>query len=330
VFFKPGIIALFISSLLISGMVLYASFYGALILRYWDINSGSETQLSLERRTYLISTIISYACAFQLISFFLLIFTADSLHPFFTGAMCAVGSLNVNHWGFPVVILKVVTFLLAGLWLIINYTDNRGFDYPLIKVKYLLLLIITPLILAETIMQSNYFLGLTPEVITSCCGSLFTADTQGVASEIISWPRPVMEIVFYAAMMGALALGAVFYRTGKLGYGFSAVIALTFLISIASFLSFFSIYFYELPTHHCPFCILQKEYRYIGYFLYLLLLLGGLTGMGVGLLMPFRQRPSLKETLPGIQKHLTLTSVICYLSFTVIATYQIIVSNLKM
>ena len=42
-FFKPGIIALFLSSFLISGMVLYASYYGALILRYWDINNGSET-----------------------------------------------------------------------------------------------------------------------------------------------------------------------------------------------------------------------------------------------------------------------------------------------
>jgi len=65
VFFKPGIIALFISSLLISGMMLYASVAGALILRYWDINSGSETQLWLERKTYLISTIVGYALVFQ-------------------------------------------------------------------------------------------------------------------------------------------------------------------------------------------------------------------------------------------------------------------------
>ena len=244
--------------------------------------------------------------------------------------MCAVGSLNVNQWGFPLVILKIITFLLAGLWLIINFADNRGYDYPLIKVKYLLLLVIAPLILTETIIQAKYFLGLNPEVITSCCGSLFTADTKGVASEIISWPRPVMEIIFYAAMIGALALGVVFYRTGAMGYGFSVAIFLTLLISIASFISFISIYFYELPTHHCPFCILQKEYGYIGYCLYLLLLVGGLAGMGVGLLMPFRQIPSLKATLPTIQKHLALTSIIFYLLFTAIATYQIIFSNLKM
>ena len=105
---------------------------------------------------------------------------------------------------------------------------------------------------------------------------------------------------------------------------------MTFFISIASFISFISIYFYELPTHHCPFCILQKEYGYIGYFLYLMLLAGGLAGMGVGLLMPFRQVPSLKETLPIIQKHLALAAVIFYLLFTATATYQIIFSNLKM
>jgi hypothetical protein len=329
VFFKPGIIALFISSLLISGMVLYAAFAGALILRYWDINSGSETQLRLERKTYLISTIIGYALVFQLLSLFLFIYTADSIHPFFTGAMCAVGSLNVNQWGFPLVMLKIITFLLAGLWLIINFADNRGYDYPLIKPKYLLLLVLTPLILIETIIQAKYFLGLNPEVITSCCGSLFTAD-KGVASEIISLPRAVMEITFYAAMIGALTSGVVFYRTGAMGYGFAVAVLATLVISIASIISFISIYFYELPTHHCPFCILQKEYGYIGYLLYLLLLAGGLAGMGVGLLMPFRQIPSLKATLPPIQKHLTLTSISCYLLFTAIATYQIIFSNLKM
>ena len=115
-----------------------------------------------------------------------------------------------------------------------------------------------------------------------------------------------------------------------MGYGFAVAIFVTLVISIAAFISFISIYFYELPTHHCPFCILQQEYGYIGYFLYLLLLVGGLAGMGVGLLMPFRQTPSLKETLPTIQKRLALTSVIFYLLFTAIATYQIIFSNLRM
>jgi hypothetical protein len=46
--------------------------------------------------------------------------------------------------------------------------------------------------------------------------------------------------------------------------------------------------------------------------------------------MPFRQIPSLKDTLPNLQRHLALTSVLFFLLFTAIATYQIIFSNLKM
>ena len=329
-FFQPDILALFISSFLITGMMLYAAYYGILILKYWDIKSGSERQLGLERRTYLISTIIIYVLAFQLLSFFLFVYTADNLHTFFTGAMCAVGSLNVDRWGFPVVILKIVTFLLGGLWLIINFADNRGYDYPLIKVKYAALLVITPFILGETILQFKYFQGLKPEVIVSCCGSLFTSDTQGVVAEMIAFPRPVMEIAFYGGMLGCLASGIFFYQTGKMGYLFALTVLATFLISIASLVSFISIYIYELPSHHCPFCILQKEYGYIGYFLYLTLLLGGLTGMGVGILMPFRRIGSLEATLPILQKHLVLTSLTSYLLFAGVSTALIAFSNLKM
>ena len=60
-------------------------------------------------------------------------------------------------------------------------------------------------------------------------------------------------------------------------------------------LSFISPYFYELPTHHCPFCILQSEYGYIGYLLYGALFGSAVTGMGVGVLMPFRNIASLSE-----------------------------------
>jgi hypothetical protein len=53
VILHPAIIALVLGSLLISDMLLYAAWYGVKILRAGTF-SGSE-QLSLERRTYLIS-----------------------------------------------------------------------------------------------------------------------------------------------------------------------------------------------------------------------------------------------------------------------------------
>ncbi len=58
--------------------------------------------------------------------------------------MCAAGTLNVNGYGYPALILKIVVFLLSGLWLLLNYADNRAYDYPLVKNKYLFLLFIAP------------------------------------------------------------------------------------------------------------------------------------------------------------------------------------------
>jgi len=286
--FHPAVIALFMESVLISFMIFYSAYHGIRILRGWDLKSGSELQLTLERRTYLISTILTYLFGFQLISLFLYIFTADHLHTLFVGAMCAAGTLYVNANGYPALIMKVVNFLLAGLWLILNYADNRAYDYPLIRKKYFFLLIIAPFVLVETILQGNYFLRLSPDVITSCCGALFSIENGNVASEIAALPSIQMKTVFYFSIVSTAVSGIYFYRKGKGGYLFSSMSAVTFLVSLASIISFISLYFYELPTHHCPFCILQREYGYIGYPLYGALFGGAISGMGVGILMPFK------------------------------------------
>jgi hypothetical protein len=328
--FHPSILALYVSSILIAFVVFYAAFYGVQILKRWNIESGSEGQLILERKTYLISTLLTYLLGFELLSLFLYVFTADRLHTFFVGAMCAAGTLYVNDYGYPALILKVVNFLMAGLWLILNYTDNRGYDYPLIRKKYALLLIMAPLILAEVILQANYFLRLRPNIITSCCGSLFSAGENGFASEILALPTIPMKAAFYLSVTLTVSSGAYFYRKGRGGYLFSSMSAITLIVSFASILSFISPYFYELPTHHCPFCILQREYGYIGYPLYIMLFGGGISGMGTGVLMPFRGIKSLCEMVPSIQQRLTFISVILFLLFTAVVTFGMISSNLVM
>ena len=252
------------------------------------------------------------------------------MHVLFTGAMCAAGVLKVNSYGYPTLILKIIIFLLAGLWLIVNYTDNQAYDYPLIKNKYLLLTILTPLVITEMLLQAAYFFQLRPDIITSCCGRLFSAGGNGLASEIAALPVMPMQIAFYSSMVLTTYLGLSFYRKGEKGYLFSTMVGVAFLVSLASIISFISVYYYELPTHHCPFCILQKEYGYAGYFLYLALLGGAIAGMGVGLLMPFKRIESLAETIPALQKKLAVVATVLFLIFMTLVTYRIIFSNLSL
>lgn len=325
----PAVIALIAGSLMVSFLLLLSAFFGVSILRRWDIRSGNEVQLALERKTYLISTLMIYVLWFQLASFFLFIFTADHLHELFVGAMCAAGTLNVNEYGYPALILKMVNVILAGIWLIVNYVDNRAYDYPLIKKKYALLLILTPFILLEAVVQGMYFAGMKADLITSCCGSLFSTGEETVASELASLPRIPLTIAFYFSIACTFMTGVFFlWKENSKGVLFSLANGITFLISIAAVISFFSLYIYELPTHHCPFCILQREYRYLGYVFYLPLLCAAVTGSGVGVLTPFRKIESLKNVVPVAQKKLVVTTLISYFLFSATATYAMISSPL--
>jgi hypothetical protein len=315
----PAVIALLTGSLLVGLMVAYAAFWSWKIIEGWDLQSGSERQLSLEKKTYLVSTLMICAFGFQILSFFLFVYLADDLHRLFVGAMCAAGTLNVNENGYPAVVLKVLNCLLAGVWLVLNHADSRAADYPLIRKKYALLLGIVPFLLLETEQLWSFFLNLKANVITSCCGSLFSAEEEGVAAGLAALPVIPMQATFFGLMALMLGSGAFFLLKGKGGKLFAVSGTLAFPVSVAALISFIALYFYELPTHHCPFCILQREYHYVGYPIYAAVLGGGIASAGVWALMPFRAVPSLKEALPRIQRLLAGAAFLFYAGFTALA-----------
>jgi len=326
----PAVMSLLLASVMITAMSLYASFYGLKIILRWDMGSGSELQLSLERRTYLISTILGYSLFFQILSFFLLIYTADSIHNLFTGAMCAAGSLGANAYGYPLLILKLANAIMCGIWLTFNHLDNKGYDYPLIKWKYRLLLLLAALLTLETVLQYRYFANLKADLITSCCGSLFSPEKRGIAGEIAALPAR-SAMVLYTAFFGAyLVSGVVAVTKGRGWYLFAAGAAGQFLAAIAALISFISLYFYELPTHHCPFCILQKEYGYIGYLLYGLLIGGVISGVSAGAAEMFKTRGTLAGMIPQFQRSAAITSMVFNCGFTLITLARILTTSFRL
>ena len=327
---QPAVIALLILRLIVLGMVIGAAGCALSILKKWDMKSGSETQLVLERRTYLVSMMLSYVLLLEIGSFFLYIYAADSLHSFFTGAMCAAGTLNVNVWGYSALLLKTAALMAAGLWLILNFVDNRAHDYPLIKAKHGLLLFLAPLVVAESLAETAFFIGLKPNVITSCCGSLFSGEGRGVAAEMAGVPIAVAMPAFFASLGATFASGLFYWAKLKGAVLFSVTGSISFVVSAAALISFISLYFYELPTHHCPFDILQKEYSYVGYLLYGSLLSGGVSSVGVGLLASLGKRASLSRLLPRVQRRLAITSLVSYGFFGAVSVWQMIFSKLSL
>ena len=84
---NPAVIALIAASVLVGAFTLYACGVGLQVLRRWDLDSAGEKQLQLERKTYLVSSILSHVLAIELVSLFLFIAVVNHLHTFFTGAI---------------------------------------------------------------------------------------------------------------------------------------------------------------------------------------------------------------------------------------------------
>ena len=125
-----------------------------------------------------------------------------------------------------------------------------------------------------------------------------------------------------------VAAGLLFFWKGRGGLAVAVLSLLAFSASIVSIVTFISPYIYELPAHHCPFCLLQREYGFIGYPLYLLLFGGVVSGLSVGVLAPFRKTASLASILPRIQRRLALAAALCFLAFTAFVTVRILFSRL--
>lgn len=327
---NPAILALLIGSLAVTTMVLYAAWHGLDILRHWNLTSGSERQLQLERRTYLVSTLLGNALVFELLSLALLVFVADRLQLQINGAMCAVGTFNANAWGYPALLLKVVNVLGAGLWLTLNYADSRGYDYPLVRVKNRLLLVLVVPVTLETALLWQFFRTLRGDVITSCCGSLFSASGNQVAADLAGLPPLPTAIGFYLAMALTLALGWALLRGHGRGLALALSAAASFVLALAALISVFAPIFYQLPHHHCPFCLLQRDYLHIGYLLYACLFAAVLGGLGCGALAPFRDRPSLRHLLPRFQRRLVLLCLFGYGLFTLIVSLRLLLGEFRL
>jgi hypothetical protein len=328
--FQPAIMALLFASGVSLAMMLAATPFAVQVIRGWDIASGSERQLALERLTYLFSTLLVFVFATQLASLLLFVFNADKMSEMFVGAMCAVGTLNVNAFGFPSLISQIVLFFLAAAWLAVNSVDTQARDYPLVRIKYSLMLGLIPVMALVSALQLFYFLGLEADVITSCCGSLFSTDAKTIAGEVSSLePLPAMAVM-YGALALAIASALFHTRTGLGGYAVAAASAAAFVGGVVGILSFVSLYVYEHPHHHCPFCLLKPEYDYIGYWLYIPLFVATAAGLGVGAVRPFVRVASLTDIVPASSRRLALFAGLGFACFTIVALALTWRSNLRL
>jgi len=272
-FLLPEIEAIFILNIL---FVIFGTIAFVLSLRiflFYNRNATSAEQILLEKQSYLAATIIKYIFYIKIPIFIFFIFTLDKLSHFIPGAMCAAGVVNASEYATPLLFLKLLNLYLFAYWLVLDAEDMKHESQPYLKKKFFLFLLFYALFLGEIILESVTFFSLDVQSVVDCCGVLFSRNDATYISLLLNAPRELLLGSFYTLF--GLALFA-YVRRDKYLFSFASLLFVP--VALISLISVFGIYIYELPTHHCPFCLLQIDYDYVGYFLYIALFLGTFHG----------------------------------------------------
>jgi hypothetical protein len=255
-------------------VLLFIAFYfSVFIIKNWDYNKTTSYQYKLEKKSYLIILIIFFTLIVKIFLMPYFSYSIDNLSHIIPGAMCAAGVIKANNYGEILLGLKLLILFFIGIWLIINSLDLKEKTYPYTKQKFAFYIFIFILIILETTLDILYLSNISTKEPVMCCSVIFGSNAVG---NKIPFNLSIFMLVglFYLTF-----LLTIFSNIQKQKF-INFIINTFFLyISYYAMTYFFSTYIYQLPTHQCPFCMLQKEYFFIGYFIWTSLFLGTFFGI---------------------------------------------------
>ena len=328
-FLNSWSIALSFLSLIVIILTLLAANTAIKVIRYWDISSDSNKQIRLENETWLASTLVQYALAFQIISLVLYVLAADQFSQVIAGAMCATGSFTANSYGLPTLAIKLAGVFLYGFWLVLNQFDISSEKYPLLKAKYVFLLFLVPLLITDISLQTLYIAELEPDIITSCCAVVFGEGGDSSSNLFGAQAQSTVLYVFYGLSLVLLVFNYLQTKTiSTLLTHTSACLWVLFLIvSFYAITTVFSSYVYAMPYHRCPFCIIKSEYNYWGIFQYISLLLSVFWGVSISPILLIKNK-ELKQTVNLYRKQALILSSVLLGIFVALTSYHIVIYKL--
>ena len=273
----PEVLSIFILNTVFAVFAMIAFYLSIKIYLGWDLNSTSKAQYKLEKQSFLAATIIKYIFVIKVPLFLFFIFTLDKISNVLVGAMCGAGVVDATEYGTYLFILKIINIYLFGYWLVLHSVDVKDEKQPYTKAKFGFFIVIFFFFILELVLEGVMFSSIDVDKMVSCCGNIYSSSATSYISNIFTIDTNIFLALFYGTFF-FIIVGYFF----KNRYLFVVANLLFIVIAIITLIVFFGTYIYEIPTHHCPFCFLQKDYYYVGYLIYTFLFLGTFYGLVVG------------------------------------------------
>jgi len=326
-FLNSWSLGLTLAGLIIFVLGVFACRTAIRVLRHWNPHSDDNLQIKLENEIWLASTLVEYGLGFQILTLVLFVLAADTFCQVIVGAMCATGALLANNFGMPALLVKIAGVFIYGFWIVLHKLDISSATYPLVKIKYIYLLLVLPLLLADIILQTLYIANLSPDIITSCCAVVFAASGETGRNLLAGYSQTTLLHLYYSTIIVLLGLGCILlkYWLLPLAAVFSAGWFWFLGLATVAIITVFSSYIYAMPYHHCPFCILKPEYHYIGFALYFTLIPASFFGFSTVLVEPFKNMDNLEAAIRKYQRTAILISLVLLLFLAAISSYHYLV-----
>jgi hypothetical protein len=241
-------------------VVVPAAAVGTRVAWRWRNATGIEERADLEKRIYLVITLMAVGLSLRLVLVPLWFLTLQSLVSHVPGAMCLAGVHMLDApWSFVATVLKIVVPLAYGYWLVLNLLDRRVARQPLLGHKLLLLIPIAALVVIESGLDFHFIASVEPRTV-SCCSSLFDRPVTDLGRAVSS-NDPFWVWGFAGLAAATIGLSAVVARRQALRWRVLLVMAavgamVTFPLALHSRLSSLLLH---TPRHHCVFCVLQMS-----------------------------------------------------------------------
>lgn len=322
-FLNSWSIALVICSLVVLFLMVLAARSAIRVLFFWNPESDANRQIRLENEIWLTSTLVECALAVQILSLVVFVLAADYFSNSIAGAMCATGSLLANDFGVPALLVKIGGVFFYGFWIVLHQIDIRSERYPLVRIKYIYLLLVFPLLILDIVLVMIYIGGLEPDIITSCCAVVFDDAASGGTNLLSGLTHGASIRLFYGTTLVIVLTGVLLickWRTW-MGLLFGSCWAWYFVLALMVITTVFSPYIYAMPFHKCPFCILKPEYYYIGFLMYSTLFIGAFFGMSTVIVEPLKNTEGLGGVVSRFQQVAVRVALVMVIIFAFVSSY---------
>ena len=229
------------------------------VSRRWD-RADEEERYELEKEFYVAYAVVCIVLAIRIFSVPLYFWVMQTLAPTIPGAMCLWGIFNaLPELCWSTLTLKFGLPVLYFGWLILARINNSCKRNPLMKNLMSLYVLLSPLLMIDSLVDLTVFSRLNPMQVVCC------------TSAIDVWQRPVPSLI--AGISGQLVLLLIFLALCLVYASFSfasqsssafewpsRIASLALLpVSILATTEVLTPWILKLPLHHCPFCLLYRK-----------------------------------------------------------------------